>query len=107
MTDRRPSFASEFPRTPQLDALVDAFAHGNYERVRADAAKVCGSTEDQAVKRAARALVERTVADPLAKWLLAMAAALLVAMTAWWVAHGKPPPAGSTAPGTPPIERVR
>jgi hypothetical protein len=105
--ERRPTFAKDFPRVRELDALVDAFAQGNYARVRAEAPALERSSDDEAVKRAARALVERTEPDPLAIALLALTAVLLLVLSAWWIAHGKAPPAPQFAPPTPLIERVR
>jgi hypothetical protein len=85
MTDRRPSFSRDFPRTPALDALVDAFVRGDYALVRAEGAKLAASGEDEEVRRAARALVARTTADPLALWLLVIAGVLLVIVSAYWI----------------------
>jgi hypothetical protein len=97
---RVPSFARDFPRAPELDALVEAFAQGNYARVREDGPRLAQATTDDAVRRAARRLVERTRPDPLAVTLIAFTAALLVALGGFWMVYGKPPPAGP-APATP------
>ena len=85
-----PAFARAFPPDPELAALVDAFVAGNYARVRADAPKLASRAEDPRVRDAARELVARTGADPLAKALLALTAALLVILSAWWIAHSGP-----------------
>jgi hypothetical protein len=103
----RPSFARDFPRVPELDALVDAFARGDYRRVRAGAPGLERSSTDDAVKRAARMLVERTAPDPLASVLLGLAAVLLATVASWWIVHGKAPPSSDPPPWTPPVERVR
>jgi hypothetical protein len=103
--DHRPSFASAFPVSPELDTLVEAFARGDYARVRAEAPKLEIASEEQAVRAAARTLVERTAPDPLAVKLLLLTGALLVLLTGWWIVHGKAP-AGAT-PMTTPVERVR
>jgi hypothetical protein len=103
--DRRPSFASTFPVSPELDALVDAFARGDYARVRLEAPKLEGTSEDEAVRAAARTLVQRTEADPLAVKLMLLTGALLVLLTGWWIVHGKAPAAAT--PMTPTVERVR
>jgi hypothetical protein len=79
--DRRPSFAREFPRTPELDALVQDFARGDYARVREAAPALDGA--DPQVRDAARLLVERTRPDPLVLTLLAIAAARFAVVTAW------------------------
>lgn len=104
---RRPSFASEFPRTPELDALVDAFERGDYARVRAEGPKLAGSTEDAAVRTAATTLVDRTRPDRLAVALIALTGVLLVALSAYWIVHGRAPPGGGATPAKPPIERVK
>jgi len=80
--NRRPSFARDFPRTPEVDALVDAFARGDYARVRAAAPDVERS-EDPATRDAARMLVDRTRPDPLVLVLLGIATALFVVIAAW------------------------
>jgi hypothetical protein len=105
----RPAFARDFPPHPGLDSLVEAFARGDYARVRAEAPQLASSSspaDPAEVRNAARLLLDRTRPDPLAVWLLALTGALLVAMTAYWAAHGKPP-ATNTPPPSPPIERVR
>jgi hypothetical protein len=102
---RRPSFASAFPRSPELDALVQAFARGDLAHVRAEAPKLERGSEDEAVRAAARTLAERTEADPLAVKLMILTGALLLLLTGWWIVHGKAP-AGATRVVSP-MERVR
>ncbi len=102
--ERRPSFAAGFPPSPELDALVDAFARGDYARVRAEAPKLQRDAGDEAVRAAAKMLVERTEPDPLAVKLLLLTAVLLVVLAGWWVVHARPP-TGAT-PTTAPVERV-
>jgi len=94
--DRRPSFARDFPRTAALDAIVDAFARGDYARVRSEAPKLAESATEDEVRLAARALLERTRPDPTALALLALTAALLLVLSAWWIVHGKPPPGSNS-----------
>jgi hypothetical protein len=86
----RPAFARDFPRDPELDALVAAFEAGNFARVRSDAARLVASAKDDAVKRAAEALVARTKPDPVAALLVGITAVLLVALSAWWITHDGP-----------------
>jgi hypothetical protein len=102
---RRPSFAGAFPPSPELDALVEAFARGDLAHVRAEAPKLERGSEDESIRAAARTLVERTEADPLAVKLMILTGALLVVLTGWWIVHGKAP-AGAT-PVASPVERVR
>jgi hypothetical protein len=107
---RRPTvgtvaFARDFPVHARLDALVDAFARGDYAHVRAEAPGLIDSAEPQDVREAARVLLERTRPDPLAALLLALTAALLAFLAVYWVAHGKAP--ASTPSQQPAMERVR
>jgi hypothetical protein len=87
---RRPSFAEEFPRTPDLDAVVEAFVRGDYASVRAQAMRLEQSTPDEAVRAATRTLVERTRPDPLAVALLVVTAILLATLASYWISHGRP-----------------
>jgi hypothetical protein len=106
MAAPRPAFAEGFPRTPELDALVDAFTDGNYRRVRVEAPRLAETTEDPQVKAAAQELRSRLDPDPWALALLAMTAALLVFLSLYWLFHdGRhvPPP----APPKSPVEIVR
>jgi hypothetical protein len=85
-----PAFAREFPRTPDLDELVAAFTRGDFRTVRERAPKLAASTTNERVKKAAMLLRERIEPDPTAKFLFVFAAALLVFLTCWWVAHDGP-----------------
>ncbi len=86
-----PAFARSFPRDPELDRLVAAFARGDYEAVRTDAPKLVASSEDPAIKQAANMLRDRIEPDPTSKYLFLLASLLLAFLTAWWVAHDGPP----------------
>jgi len=88
---RRPAFAESFPEVPALDQLVEAFARGDYAAVRAGAPELERSSEDPAVKEAARTLLARTRPDPMAVTLLGIGAVLLVVLAAWAMLHGHPP----------------
>ena len=103
---RRPAFARDFPRDAKLDAIVRAFADGDFARVRDEAPALAKSSDDEDVKRAATLLYERTKPDPLATWMLALTALLLIVLTGWWISHGHAP---KNAPPEPPrmIERVK
>jgi len=90
-TDRRPLFASGFPRNPALDALVQAFVRGDYARVRSEGKRLSGSAPEEDVRTAAQTLVARTAPDPLAIWLLLLTGGLLITLTLYWITHGKPP----------------
>ncbi|HEY4011864.1 MAG TPA: hypothetical protein VGM06_00890 [Polyangiaceae bacterium] len=100
--DGRPEFARDFPRVASVDGLVEAFARGDYGHVRTEGRRLAGSdAEPEDVRRAARTLIERTQPDPLAVWLLVIAGALLLALTAYWVAHGQAPPRRAPPPAAP------
>jgi hypothetical protein len=102
---RRPAFANDFPREAALDALVDAFARGDYAHVRAEGPRLAASTDDPAVREAARTLVDRTKPDRLAVGLLVLTGLLLAVMTGYWVVNGAAPP--GSGPTKPPIEHPR
>src|SRR5262245_52463871 len=103
--DGRPKFAQDFPKDPELDALVDAFAKGNFARVREGAPELARKTEDENVKQAALLLRSRIEADPIAIWLIVLTGAVLLFLAVWWVMHGKAP-ANAPAPAVT-IERVK
>ena len=103
--ERRPSFAAEFPASAELDALVAAFTRGDYAHVRAEGPKLEKTSADEAVRAAAKTLVERTQPDPLAVRLVLLTAVLLVVLAGWWIVHGKSP-TGATSSPTTPVERV-
>jgi len=89
-----------YPKHPELDALVEAFAAGNYRRVRAQAPQLAAREDlDADVRESARELCARTEADPLAKTFLLLTGALLAVLTLYWIAtsgggvqHPSPPP---------------
>jgi hypothetical protein len=93
-----PAFARDFPRTPELDALVASFARGDYRAVREGAPKLAAAATDERVKQAAELLRARIEPDPIARVLFAFAAALLVMLTAWWVLHQHPEQGRIVAP---------
>jgi hypothetical protein len=97
---RPPPFANDFPRTPALDALVHAFACGDYRRVRAEGSTLAASAPEEDIRAAARSIVARTTPDPLAIGLLLLAAGLLVVLSTYWIVHGKAP-SGTGAPTAP------
>ena len=102
-----PSFARKFPRDEKLDALVMAFATGDFKRVNAEAPDLAKSSEDEAVKKAALMLVERTRPDPTAKIFFLLTAALLTFLTIYWATHDGPPKdAPAPTKPVPTIERI-
>ena len=103
-----PSFAKDFPRNPKLDALVAAFADGDFAAVRIAAPNLAATTDDPAVKRAALLLRARIEPDKTARVFFGLAAALLVFLTVWWVTHDGPQHHGP-APVVPPpaVEYVK
>lgn len=76
----RPRFLLGFPNHPDLARLAAAFEAGNYALVRAEAETLAERTDNPAVRDAALELRRRIAPDPLAKYLLALTAALLVSL---------------------------
>lgn len=74
----RPRFLLGFPQHPDLARLSAAFEAGNYALVRAEAEALAERAENPAVRDAALELRRRIDPDPLAKYLLALTAALLL-----------------------------
>lgn len=85
-----PAFARSFPRDPALDRLVDAFTRGDYHTVRSGAAELAVGASDDVVRSAAKTLLERTKPDPSARVFYAVTAALLVALSVYWITHDGP-----------------
>lgn len=82
----RPRFLLGFPQHPDLQRLAAAFEAGNYALVRAEAETLAERTDNPAVRDAALELRRRIEPDPLAKYLLALTAALLLSL-AYWAYH--------------------
>ena len=76
----RPRFLLGFPKHPDLARLSAAFEAGNYALVRAEAEALAERAESPAVRDAALELRRRIDPDPLAKYLLALTAALLLSL---------------------------
>jgi hypothetical protein len=76
----RPRFLLGFPQHPDLARLAAAFEAGNYALVRAEADALAERAENPAVRAAALELRRRIEPDPLAKYLLGLTAALLLAL---------------------------
>jgi hypothetical protein len=83
----RPRFLLGFPDDPELKRLAAAFEAGNYALVRAEAEALAERTESRAVRDAALELRRRIAPDPLAKYLLALTAALLLSLSYWAYHH--------------------
>ncbi|CAN5759423.1 hypothetical protein BH09MYX1_BH09MYX1_34570 [soil metagenome] len=102
----RPTFAKDYPK--ELDDLVAAFEAGNYALVRVEAGKIASGDGSKALKRGAAELVARTEPDRMQLVLLAVALALLIVLSVYWMKHQEPPktPAkGAVATGQ--VEVVR
>ena len=102
-----PAFARVFPRDPELDRIVAAFAAGNFRSVRDAAPKLAASTSEEAVRTAALTLLERTRPDPASRVVLLATAALLLVLTAWWIAHDGPPTDAADAASAPAAKGVK
>jgi hypothetical protein len=79
----RPAFAASYPKDPELERLVAAFARGNHRAVREGAEALAKRSEDPAVAAAARDLRARLEPDKIAYVLIGTTLALLMALTAW------------------------
>ncbi|MBX3227634.1 MAG: hypothetical protein KIT84_14865 [Labilithrix sp.] len=99
----QPAFAKDFPKHEELDRLVLAFARGDYATVREGAPKLAASTDDDAVRAAAKLLRERIEPDPSAKLLFLFAFLLLAFLSAWWITHAGPEGNGTPPAKVPPI----
>ena len=88
-TTRRfvPAFARAFPKNAELDRLVEAFERGDYAAVREGAPRIAKSTDRDDVRRAARELRRRIDPDPLAVYLVVVAALLLVVLAGFYFTH--------------------
>ncbi len=86
-----PTFAAQFPADVELDALVDAFARGDYAAVRDGAPRLAERTADDDVRAAATLLRRRIDPDPLGKTLILVAAVLLGFLAWWYLAHAHGP----------------
>jgi hypothetical protein len=75
-----------FPAHPELSRLSAAFEAGNYALIREEAPALAERAESPAVRAAALELRRRIEPDPLAKYLLALTAALLL-LLAYWAYH--------------------
>lgn len=74
----RPAFAAQYPDHDAVTSLVAAFQRGDYRAVR-DGAVDLAKHEDPRVRAAADDLRERTTPDPAARWVLFVAAFLVLA----------------------------
>ncbi len=104
MAASAPAFAKDFPRDPELDRVVALFEQGNYAAVRTSAADLIKRTEDDAVRKAAKLVLDRLKPDPLALYLVAIAAGLLVVLAGWYWTHPHetaPPPSSQGIPPAP------
>lgn len=79
----RPAFMLEFPRDPELEALMRAFELGDFATVRAEAEPLARRASSDAVRRAALELRRRIDPDPLIVLFLGLSIALFIFITAW------------------------
>ena len=83
----RPAFAKDYPQHPELDRVLDLFERGNYARAREDARSLAKSTDDDAVRAAAREILKRLDPEPAAMYLVAISALLLAILAGWYWTH--------------------
>lgn len=83
-----PAFARDYPRQPELDALVDAFARGDYRTVRSQAPLLAARADvSPEVQTAALELRRRIEPERHAVLLFVFAGALMVFLFSWWLTH--------------------
>jgi len=80
----RPRFARNYPKTPEIAALLDAFAGGNYGYVRKRAREL-SSHDDEATRAAAGDLARRISADPTSIYVWLLGVGLLVFLYAYYL----------------------
>jgi hypothetical protein len=83
----RLSFARGFPPSAELDALLDAFEHGNYARVRELAPPLVARSDAPEIARAAREVARRVAPDKTILTLLGLSIALLAVLAIWFWTH--------------------
>lgn len=83
--EKRPPFAANYPRTPEMDRLLAAFRAGDYAYVRREAPAVAERSDDEGVKRAALDLRRRLEPEPVALYLLGLGVALLLALYGYYL----------------------
>ena len=83
-----PAFALAYPLDDEdLEEIARLFEQGHYGDVRERAMKLVHQTERDEVRRAARDVLKRLEPDPVAKYLIAGAAVLLVFLAGWFWTH--------------------
>jgi hypothetical protein len=89
----RAGFSRGYPRTPELDRLVQAFERGDYAEVRQAAPRLVEESGDEDVRKAAQDLRRRIAPDPTAVFLLLLGVALALTVTGYYLwgdqTHGK------------------
>ena len=76
-----------------------AFEEGDYRTARALAEQTLKSSDATAEAKAkARAILKKTSAPPLAKYIFLLAAVLLVILSAFWIDESKRHPASDAPP---------
>lgn len=97
-----PAFAKDFPRDPELDRVLALFEQGNYAAVRVAAAELVARSKDDRIRAAAKQILDRLKPDPLALYLVGIAAALLVILAGWYWTHPHEAPPASPTQGVQP-----
>lgn len=82
---RRPEFASSYPRTEELDALLETFADGDYRAVRRGATTLAKRSDDPAVRDAVQDLLARLDPDRLTTLLFLLPVGLLAILVAHYL----------------------
>jgi len=82
-TVMRPPFARDYPKDPEIEALLALFEAGDYGGMRARAKQL--KSEDQDVQLAVRDLVAHTEPDPAMRWIFLGILAVVLGVMAYWL----------------------
>lgn len=83
----RPPFARDYPKDPEIDALLALFEAGDYGGLRERARSV--DSKDEKVRAAVQDLIARTEPDPAMRWIFLGILALLLVVTAYWLTRSR------------------
>jgi hypothetical protein len=84
---KRPRFARNWPKHPELDRLLAAFEAGNFGLVREEAPALIRTTDDKDIKAKAMELRRRIEPTPTAMYLWALGVALVVFLYGYFLQH--------------------
>jgi hypothetical protein len=87
--DERADRAEQTNGDDELARLHDTFRRGDYLATREGARRLAATTDDEAVRTAARELSARTEASGAMIALYLLAAAVVLTVSGYWLVHGR------------------